>query len=129
MTECEPWYVHTRSGFPLLAIPEWQVVHTGDFNGDGKSDLVWRNRITGEVAIWQMDGTTFVNGTIVLNLIDWQVAKVGNFNGDLGPAGKPKQDLLWRNSRIGQHAIWLMDGYALAGGGIVLYGAPWWAAP
>ena len=32
-------------------------VGTGDFNGDGKRDLVWRNNITGQTAVWLMNGT------------------------------------------------------------------------
>ena len=27
----------------LLTSLDWSVIHTGDFNNDGKSDLVWRN--------------------------------------------------------------------------------------
>ena len=30
----------------------WKIVGTGDFNGDGKSDIFWRNTSTGENAIW-----------------------------------------------------------------------------
>ena len=33
----------------------WAVVGTGDFNGDGKSDILWRNT-NGTVAIWEMNG-------------------------------------------------------------------------
>ena len=29
-----------------------------DFNGDGKSDLVWSNMITGDRSVWFMNGTT-----------------------------------------------------------------------
>ena len=30
----------------------WKIVGTGDFDGDGKSDIFWRNTSTGENAIW-----------------------------------------------------------------------------
>ena len=36
--------------------PSWQVEGTGDFNGDGKSDILWQH--DGTPAIWLMDGTT-----------------------------------------------------------------------
>ncbi len=29
---------------------------TGDFDGDGKNDILWRNRLTGKLTIWLMDG-------------------------------------------------------------------------
>ena len=35
-----------------VADQNWKVVGTGDFNGDGKSDILWRNTSTGENAIW-----------------------------------------------------------------------------
>lgn len=35
----------------------WDVVDTGDYNRDGKTDIVWRNHATGSNVIWLMDGT------------------------------------------------------------------------
>jgi hypothetical protein len=40
---------------------------TGDFNGDGKSDLLWRDNL-GNTSIWFMNGTT-VSSTGALNLV------------------------------------------------------------
>ena len=34
----------------------WNIVGTGDFNGDGKSDLLWRDNL-GNDAMWFMNGT------------------------------------------------------------------------
>jgi hypothetical protein len=42
------------AGFVATA---WTIVATGDFNSDGKSDLLWRDS-SGNTAIWLMDGTT-----------------------------------------------------------------------
>jgi hypothetical protein len=33
----------------------WKIVGTGDFNGDGKSDILWQDT-SGNVAIWLMNG-------------------------------------------------------------------------
>jgi hypothetical protein len=38
----------------------WTIVGTGDFNGDGRSDILWRDT-SGNVAIWEMNGTTILN--------------------------------------------------------------------
>jgi hypothetical protein len=38
--------------------PEWHALGTGDYNGDGKSDIIWQNVNTGQTAIWLMNGTT-----------------------------------------------------------------------
>src|SRR5262249_56998427 len=38
------------------AVPNiWQVQGIGDFDGDGKSDILWRND-SGQVYIWEMNG-------------------------------------------------------------------------
>jgi hypothetical protein len=33
----------------------WSIAETGDFNGDGQSDLLWHDT-SGNVAIWFMNG-------------------------------------------------------------------------
>jgi hypothetical protein len=38
----------------------WSIVETGDFNGDGKSDILWRDT-SGNVGMWFMNGTTVLN--------------------------------------------------------------------
>jgi hypothetical protein len=39
----------------------WSVAETGDFNGDGYSDILWRDS-SGDIAIWYMNGTTISSG-------------------------------------------------------------------
>ena len=41
---------------------DWSIVGVGDFNGDGKPDIVWRNYTNGQNAIWYMDGLTAIGG-------------------------------------------------------------------
>ena len=45
------------SGARLLPPGTWTVVTTGDYNGDGKADLVFKNTATNEVVMWLMNGT------------------------------------------------------------------------
>ena len=33
----------------------WQLVGIGDVNGDGTSDVLWRNTATGQVTSWVID--------------------------------------------------------------------------
>ena len=34
---------------------DWKIAGVGDFNGDGKPDLVWQHK-DGWLALWYMDG-------------------------------------------------------------------------
>ena len=41
--------------------PSWKAIGTGDFNGDGYSDILWQNT-SGQAAIWEMNGTHQIAG-------------------------------------------------------------------
>lgn len=100
--------------------PNWQIEGTGDFNRDGKTDILWRNYSTsgvdaGKVLIWQMNGTTpgisVVVGTV--GSINWQIEGTGDFTGD------GQIDLLWRNygtsgTDAGKILVWQMNGTSSA---------------
>src|SRR5215471_14369070 len=81
-----------------------------DFDGNGKSDIVWRNLATGDTAMWMMNGATIATSSTFANVADpsWAVAGVGDFDGD------GKADILWRNSASNTTLIWLMNGAAIA---------------
>ena len=70
----------------------WVTQGIGDFNGDHTSDVLWRNTVTGDTAIWFISS----NGTyspVDLGVVDlsWSIAGVGDYNAD------GKADILWRN--------------------------------
>jgi hypothetical protein len=82
---------------------------THDFNGDGKSDILWRNT-NSDLAIWLMNGTQISSGVDLGGVPNsWSVVGQRDFNGD------GKTDLLWRNTN-GDLAIWLMNGTAVSSG-------------
>lgn len=80
----------------------------GDFNRDGKVDLLWRDNITGRNVIWLMDGATVTASVDIAPLIGsgWRIQGTDDFNGD------GQTDLLWRDQESGFNAVWLMNGTA-----------------
>jgi WD40 repeat protein len=84
----------------------WKVVGVGDFNGDGKSDLVFQNRTTHQVVLWFMDGPVYLGGASLPYTppAGWDVVGVGDFNGD-GFA-----DLVFQNHSTGRLVVWFMNG-------------------
>jgi hypothetical protein len=45
----------------------WSIVQTGDYNGDGISNLLWRDNL-GNTAMWFMNGTTVASSAAVGNI-------------------------------------------------------------
>ena len=89
-----------------VADANWTVAGVGDFDGDGRSDILWRNTATGDNYIYFMNGLQIVAEGFMRSVADatWTVAAVGDFDGD------GKADVLWRNASSGQNYIYPMDG-------------------
>ncbi|MBN1916661.1 MAG: FG-GAP repeat protein [Verrucomicrobia bacterium] len=94
----------------------WCIAGVGDFNGNGKADLLWYNGTTGQVGIWLINGYTFAGGGVPASLDPsegWTIKGVGDFNGD------GKDDVLLRETTTGQVAMWFMNGLRLAAAGVI----------
>ena len=98
----------------------WSVAGIGDFNGDGNSDILWRN-INGTLADWRMNGSQITSGQAVTfqgHAVDldasWSIAAVGEF------AGGATSDILWRNTD-GELAEWTMNGSQITSGQAVTF--------
>src|SRR5215510_7073036 len=114
------------------------TITPGDYNGDGASDILWRDT-SGNVAIGLMDGLSLTKGSTIANIwTGWTIVGSGDFTiwlmdgltvtsfstianiqtgwtivgtGDFN--GDGKADILWRDT-AGNVAIWLMDGATVA---------------
>src|SRR5262249_45153926 len=107
------WF--TESALPynkiarLILAPAAPTTAAHDFNGDGKSDIAWRQS-NNNAAIWLMNGATLSSGAGVGGApSNWQIFGQRDFNGD------SKHDLLWRDTTSGALAMWFLNGAAVSG--------------
>jgi hypothetical protein len=82
------------------------IVGNGDYDGDGNSDILWRDTTTGFNWIYFMNGPVIANalGINIINTPGWNIVGSGDFDGDRD------DDILWRNSITGQNWMYLTSG-------------------
>jgi hypothetical protein len=94
-------------GNGIFSLTTHALTDTHDFNGDGKSDIAWRDA-SGDVAIWLMNGAQILQGAAFTGVAtNWLIVGQRDFNGD-GYA-----DLLWRDTS-GDIAMWFMNGTTIS---------------
>ena len=102
----------TSNGALVQPDASFSVAGVCDFNGDGKSDILWRST-SGALIDWTMNGSVIAssgeitsNGTVMRPDASWHVVEIGDFDGN------GNSDILWRNDN-GALAEWLMNGNAI----------------
>ncbi|UFP95214.1 VCBS repeat-containing protein [Gloeobacter morelensis MG652769] len=112
------WLMNGTSYASAVTLPavtdlNWFIAGTGDFNGDGNTDILWRNNKPGptntqqgRISVWLMSGSTYLSTVDLLSVVDgdWHIRGAGDFDGNGSP------DIIWRNYVTGANTLWLMDG-------------------
>ena len=103
------WLSNAGAGYagfttPILATVDlsWKIQGAGDFDGDGRSDILWRNT-NGDTGVWLTTGGGFTAVDFGVVDLNWSIQGVGDYNGD------GKADILWRNAATGQVGEWLSN--------------------
>lgn len=139
------WRVKTKLELGGSAPGNAVRLYTGDLNGDGREDMLWRDYSSGQLAIWLMnaDGQPDFNGEpsfsegcpvrrlggadlIGLYIDQSEQPASDDLPGVSGSLewrvaalgdvdGDGKADVLWRQADGGRVAVWLMDGSRIVG--------------
>ena len=80
LMEIDPSQVKILSTKVLGTVPptQWSIVHTGDYTGNGKADILWLDN-TGNIATWLMNGTTISSVVMYGNIgTTWAVQSLNS---------------------------------------------------
>ena len=119
----------------ILVGPPWQIVGSGDMDGNGKSDIVWHNGSDGSIQVWFMDGARIAgrsnvvdeNGDPIFIGPPWQIVGAGDMDGN------GNSDIVWHNSSDGAIQVWFMNSERISSrantldenGDPIFIGPPW----
>ena len=82
---------------------DWHVIGTGDFNGDGYDDILWRTDAGAITDLLGQPNGSFIGNVANLNVnpgANWQIVAIGDYNGD------GRDDIALRDS-LGNTIDWL----------------------
>ena len=98
----------------------WKLIGVGDFNGDGVSDVLWRNMLIGDVGSWLGDGSFGVTWQHMAgaSVGEWEIVGVGDFNADA------TDDVLWYNTETGLMLNWQVQNGVYSADAIIAGAAP-----
>jgi hypothetical protein len=92
-------YVGTQEGL-VFTQPTVPLRSPNDYDGDGRSDILWRNVQTGSNSYWAGANSTQARNLVGVTDLNWKIVGQGDFDGD------GKDDIVWRNAVDGRNTLW-----------------------
>ena len=90
----------------------WKLQGSGDLDGDGHADLLWRHN-DGRLAAWMMRAGSLLSGSVLVypggvtarqHDRNWLIRGLGDLDGN------GRSDVIWQHASDGSVAVWFMDG-------------------
>lgn len=116
------WVFGATPGVPVYQtspygpfLPNYHVVGVGDFNRDGRFDLLFQNTVTRQLVVSQFDGTTFAGGGVLTPIPEsgWEVKAVVDYNNDGWP------DIVFQNTTTNKLVAWFLNDLSFTSGGLI----------
>jgi hypothetical protein len=104
-------------GISYAVGPDWDILASADFDGNGHEDLIWSNGT--HMQMW-LGGATGYTGQAMGNFpTGYRVVAVGDLDGD------GNSDLVWRDASNNIVAVWFMSGADIIGSRADMLGNQW----
>jgi hypothetical protein len=92
--------------------PEWQVETSGDYDGDGRTDLIWRNATNGKHSMWLMNEWRVIGQAVI---DEPPTSRLVATAADYDANGDGCTDLIWRETTSDLYWVYLMKGTSKIG--------------
>ena len=89
---------------PFGNLSGYNMLGTGDFSHDGNADIIWQNKTTGMLEIWNMKDGRISSDIQYGNLSAYNLIGTNDLNHD------GSTDIIWQNKISGVVDVWFMGG-------------------